>query len=126
MSRYLNGRRIALRVIAYQSAIAVILGVVGLVFSQRVAISLAIGAFICVAANLWLALIAFRPKLGDSPSRMLAAFYAGAIGKFFITAGLFALVFLMVEWFKTPTYVALLILGYAVTQISVWLMPKTK
>jgi ATP synthase protein I len=74
-----------------------VLSVTGLAFNFQTAVSLFLGGMICVAANLWLALVAFRPALGAAPNKMLAAFY-----------------------------VALAITAYVITQLMAWVYPLLK
>lgn len=126
MSRYLKGRAYALQTVASQCVLALVLGITGLAFSFQTAVSLFLGGMICVAANLWLALVAFRPALGEAPQKMLAAFYVGELGKFVITALLFLMAFKQVELLQAPAYAALAILAYVITQVMVWVYPLLK
>jgi ATP synthase protein I len=123
MSRYLKGRGYALQIVASQFLLALVLGITGLAFNFQVAISLLLGGMICVSANLWLALVAFRPALGEAPQKILAAFYVGEFGKFIITALLFLLAFSSVGFLKTPSNAALTILAYVITQAMTWVYP---
>lgn len=124
MSVFLRVKRLTWMVFAYQLGVGSLLGGIGLAFNRDIAVSLAIGAFICAIAQLAFALIALRPKLGDTPGRMVAAVYAGAMSKFFIAAVFFALAFGLVEFLKTPTNAANMLLAYVITQLSVWVIPK--
>lgn len=123
MSRYLKGRAYALQTVASQGVLVLVLGIIGLAFSFQTAASLFLGGMICVAANLWLALVAFRPALGEAPNKMLAAFYVGELGKFVITALLFLVAFKQVEFLKAPAYAALAIMAYVIAQLMVWAYP---
>ena len=124
MSVFLRVKRLTWMVFAYQLGIGSLLGGIGLAFNRDIAVSLVIGAFICAIAQLAFALIALRPKLGDTPGRMVAAVYAGAMSKFFIAAVFFALALGLVEFLKTPTNAANMLLAYVITQLSVWVIPK--
>jgi|SRR5690606_38141727 F0F1-type ATP synthase assembly protein I len=124
MSVFLRVKRLTWMVFAYQLGVGSLLGGIGLAFNRDIAVSLVIGAFICAIAQLAFALIALRPKLGDTPGRMVAAVYAGAMSKFFIAAVFFALALGLVEFLKTPTNAANMLLAYVITQLSVWVIPK--
>ena len=124
MSVFLRVKRLTWMVFAYQLGVGSFLGGIGLAFNRDIAVSLVIGAFICAIAQLAFALIALRPKLGDTPGRMVAAVYAGAMSKFFIAAVFFALALGMVEFLKTPINAASMLLAYVITQLSVWVIPK--
>lgn len=126
MSRYLKGRGYALQLVAIQFSIALLVGAAGFMHSNQVAISLFIGGMICVLANLWLALVVFRPALGEPVDKMLAAFYVGEIGKFVITALLFLLAFKKAVLLKDPVHALSLLLGYVFIQSVVWLYPLLK
>lgn len=124
MSVFLRVKRLTWMVFAYQLGVGSLLGGIGLAFNRDIAVSLVIGAFICAIAQLAFALIALRPKLGDTPGRMVAAVYAGAMSKFFIAAVFFALALGLVEFLKTPINAANMLLAYVITQLSVWVIPK--
>ncbi|WP_339367099.1 ATP synthase subunit I [Cellvibrio sp. OA-2007] len=126
MSRYLKGRGFALRTVAAQLLATLAFSVLALAIDQQIAISLFAGGIICVAANLWLALVAFRPPLGAPPQKLLAAFYAGELGKFVITALLFLLAFKQIALFQHATYAATMILAYVVVQAIAWLYPLVR
>lgn len=93
MSRYLKGRGLALRTVATQMVLTLVVAAAALAISVPIAVSILIGGIIGVTANLWLALVVFRPRLGAPPQKMLAAFYTGELGKFVITALMFLLAF---------------------------------
>lgn len=126
VSRYLKGREFALQIVAGQLLVTLLLGVIGLFFNDQSAVSLVIGGMICVSANLWLALVVFRPALGEPPPKMLMALYVGELGKFIITAVLFLMAFKLVEFLKAPAYATLTILAYVITQAIVWVYPLLK
>jgi ATP synthase protein I len=81
---------------------------------------------ICSLANLWLAVVAFRPTLGKPPGQMLAAFYVGEIGKFVVTALLFLLMFKNFALFKQPNYALLVFIAYALVQCTAWAYPLAR
>ena len=124
MSQFVRVKRLTWLVVVYQIVIGVVLAGVGLAFNRDVAVSLIIGAFICAIAQLAFALIALRPKVGDTSGRMLAAVYTGAMSKFFIAAVLFACAIGLVESLKIPANAAFMLLAYVITQLLVWVIPK--
>lgn len=123
MSRYLKGRGFALQTVAVQLLVTLVISALALAINNQIAISLFTGGIICVTANLWLALVAFRPPLGASTQKILAAFYVGELGKFVITALLFLLAFKQIALFKSATYAATMILAYVLVQAIAWLNP---
>jgi len=123
MSRYLKGRGFALQTVAAQLLTTLAISSVALAINTQVAISLFAGGIICVTANLWLALVAFRPALGAPTQKILAAFYVGELGKFVITALLFLLAFKQIALLKSAPYAATMILAYVLVQAIAWLYP---
>ena len=123
MSRYLKGRDIALQTVAAQLVLTLVAAATALAINDSVAISILIGGMIGVTANLWLALIAFRPALGAPTQRMLAAFYMGEFGKFIITAVLFLLAFKQIGFLKEAAYAATMIMAYVIVQVIAWTYP---
>jgi ATP synthase protein I len=84
-------RRVAYGLVLAQLILTVTVALVSLVFWNRtVALSAAIGGGIGVAANLVLALVAFRK--GGSLAQMVRAFYVGEAAKFGVTIVLFVVV----------------------------------
>jgi ATP synthase protein I len=81
---------------------------------------------ICSLANLWLAIVAFRPALGEPPGEMLAAFYVGEIGKFVVTALLFLILFKKFALFRQANNALLIFLTYALVQCTVWAYPLAR
>lgn len=123
MSRYLKGRGFALQTVAAQLLATLAISVLALAVDNQIAISLFAGGIICVTANLWLALVAFRPPLGAPTQKILAAFYVGELGKFVITALLFLLAFKQIALFKNAPYAVAMILAYVLVQAIAWLFP---
>lgn len=126
MSRYLKGRGFALQTVAVQLLVTLVISALTLAVDNQIAISLLTGGIICVVANLWLALVTFRPPLGASPQKILAAFYVGELGKFVITALLFLLAFKQIALFQSATYAATMILAYVLVQAIAWLYPLVR
>ncbi len=121
-----RGRAFALQIVAAQVIASCVLSLFGLVFSSQVAIAILVGGVICSLANLWLAIVAFRPGLGKPPGEMLAAFYVGEIGKFVVTALLFLVVFTRFSLFKQPTYALLIFIAYVLVQSMAWVYPLAR
>ena len=121
-----RGRAFALQIVAAQVVVSCVLALSGLVFSTQVAIVILTGGMICSLANLWLAIVAFRPGLGKPPGQMLAAFYIGEIGKFVITGILFLVIFKYVALVRQPTYALLIFLTYALVQCTAWAYPLAR
>ncbi len=121
-----KGRAFALQIVAAQVVVSCVLALSGLVFSTQVAIVILTGGMICSLANLWLAIVAFRPGLGKPPGQMLAAFYIGEIGKFVITGILFLVIFKYVALVRQPTYALLIFLTYALVQCTAWAYPLAR
>lgn len=126
LSRYLKGRGLALQTVAAQLVLTLVAAATGLVISHSIAVSIFIGGIIGVIANLWLALIAFRPGLGEPPQKMLAAFYSGEMGKFVITALLFLLAFKQIGFLEEAAYAATMILAYVMIQVMAWIYPLVR
>ena len=121
-----KGRAFALQIVAAQFVASGVLSLLGLVFSSQVAIAILVGGVICSLANLWLAIVAFRPVLGKPPGEILAAFYVGEIGKFVVTALLFLVVFTRFSLFKQPIYALLIFIAYALVQTMAWVYPLAR
>jgi ATP synthase protein I len=126
MSRYLKGRDLALQTVAVQLLVTLAISAMGLAVNSQIAISLFAGGIICVTANLWLALVAFRPALGAPTQKMLAAFYTGELGKFVITALMFLLAFKHIGFLKEAAYAATMILAYVIIQVIAWINPLVR
>ena len=124
-------RAFALQIVAAQMIFTGVLAVLGWLFgpsetSIRVAIAILCGGMISSLANLWLAIIAFRPALGKPPGQMLAAFYLGELSKYIITVMLFLLLFKKTALFKQQTYALLLFTAYVMVQCTTWAYPLAR
>jgi ATP synthase protein I len=126
MSRYIKGRGFALQTVTVQLLTTGVISALGLAISKQIAMSLFAGGIICATANLWLALVAFRPPLGAPTQKILAAFYVGELGKFVITALLFLLAFKQIVFLKNTIYAAAMILAYVLVQAIAWLYPLVR
>ncbi len=123
MSRYLKGRDTALQTVAAQLVLTLVAAATALAINYSIAISILIGGIIGVTANLWLALVVFRPALGAPTQKMLTAFYVGEFGKFIITAVLFLLAFKQIGFLKEAAYAATMIMAYVMVQVVAWIYP---
>jgi len=123
LSRYLKGRGLALQTVATQMMFTLVVAATGLAISVPIAVSILIGGIIGVTANLWLALVVFRPQLGAPPQKMLVAFYTGELGKFVITALMFLLAFKQIGFLREAAYAATMILAYVMIQAVAWIRP---
>jgi len=124
-------RAFALQIVAAQVIFTGVLSLLGWIFSRQdishqVAIAILCGGMIPSLANLWLAIVAFRPALGASPGQMLAAFYLGEFSKFIITAVLFLIAFKTTTLFKQQPYVLLLFTTYVVVHCMTWVYPLAR
>ncbi|RYZ92809.1 MAG: hypothetical protein EOO68_22295 [Moraxellaceae bacterium] len=121
-----KGRAFALQIVIAQVVVTCVLSLLGLILNSQAAIVILSGGMICSLANVWLAIVAFRPALGKPPGKMLAAFYLGEIGKFVITVLLFLIAFKKFALFRQANYALLIFLTYAVVQCTVWAYPLAR
>lgn len=126
MSRHLKGHHYALRAPALQLLLTLLISAIGALFHYQVAISLLIGGLIGVVANTWLALVVFRPALGQGQHQMLLAFYLGQAGKLLISLSLLAAAWFWISWLKEPAKAALMLLAYTATQLLAWVIAYQK
>jgi ATP synthase protein I len=126
VSRYLKGRDFALRIVAAQLVVTLVAAATALAINESIAVVILIGGMIGVTANVWLALVAFRPRLGASPQKILAAFYTGELGKFVIVALLFLLAFKHIGFLRETLYAATMILAYVMIQVVAWIYPLVR
>jgi ATP synthase protein I len=125
-SNSLKGRTYALKMLTAQALLVLVLSLVSALWDQRIALTLFMGGMISVLANLWFALVVFRPPLGSPPGRMLVAFYLGEAGKIIIVALLFMLAFKRVPWVKEMTMGLVLLTGFIASQLIAWIYPLIK
>ncbi len=126
MSNSLKGRAYALKMLGTQFLVVSLLSLVASIWETRVAVIFFMGGIISVLANLWFALVVFRPPLGSPPGRMLVAFYPGVAGKIIIVALLFVLVFKRVPWAKEVMMGLVLLTGFITSQLIAWIYPLIK
>lgn len=121
-----KGRAFALQIVIAQIVVTCVLSLIGLVLGRQIAIVILSGGMVCSLANLWLAIVAFRPALGKPPGEMLSAFYMGEIGKFVVTALLFLILFKKFALFRQANNALLIFLTYALVQCTVWAYPLVR
>lgn len=126
-----QGSRFALQLVAVQIVVTLALSILGFCFSgleisKHVAVAILCGGMICALANVWLALVVFRPALGKPPAQMLTAFYVGEVGKFIITAVLFLIAFKTSTLLKQPFYALLMFAAYMLVQCTAWAYPLAR
>jgi len=96
------------------------------IWDQRIAVTYFMGGTISVLANLWFALMVFRPPLGSPPGRMLVAFYLGEAGKLLVIAILFVLAFKRVPWMRDDNMGLVLLTGFISSHLVAWIYPLIK
>ena len=101
----------AKRVLVIQLAMTLILSAVAMPFGMSVALSVLIGAGVCLLANAILAVWVFREYRAQEPGSLVMRFYGGEIIKLSVILGLFVAAFTMIEGLNLP---ALLIAYFAV------------
>jgi ATP synthase protein I len=121
-----QGRMFALQIVRAQLIFASTFSILSVLLSTKIALAVLCGGMICVLANLWFSLIAFRPLLGVSAGQMLAAFYVAQAGKFIITASLFFMAFKRIELLKIPSNALFMFTAFLMVQSAVWSYPLVR
>lgn len=101
----------AKRVLTVQLALTIVLAVGALPFGMGVALSVLIGAGVCLLANAIFAIWVFRRYRAQEPGSLVMRFYGAEIIKLSLILGLFVAAFTMIEGLNLP---ALLIAYFAV------------
>ena len=101
----------AKRVLVIQLAMTLILTAGTLPFGMSVALSVLIGAGVCLLANAIFAVWVFREYRAQEPGSLVMRFYGGEIIKLSVILGLFVAAFTMIDGLNLP---ALLIAYFAV------------
>lgn len=114
--RPLVDRSQALRLLKWQSLLALGLTAVALPVGMGAALAVGLGAGIAIAGSLYFALQAFRHAGATRAPQIVRSFYKGEAGKFVITVLLFAAVFTGVR----PLQVGWLLTGFILEQLVVW------
>ena len=126
MPNSLKGRTYALKMLGLQAVLLAVISAVALIWDQRIALSLFMGGMISFLANLWFALVVFRPPLGSPPGRLLVAFYLGEAGKLLVVALLFILAFKKLPWLQDTKMGLILLTGFIAGQGIIWVYPLIK
>ncbi len=111
-------RQAAYKMVKIQLAISIILGLVGLLLSTQVAVSLVVGALIVVLANFLFATIVFRKSGAQAAREVKKHFAIGESLKLLLTLGLLIAVFTLL-----PVQPAALLIGYVIIVLSQWFAP---
>jgi len=103
------------RVLLVQASVAAVLVVIcAVTLGVVAAYSVLLGSLIALLANVYFTYKAFKYFGARSVPAIIQSFWAGQVGKMFITAALFALVFIAVK----PLNVVLLFVGYILIQLT--------
>ncbi len=111
-------RQAAYKMVKIQLAIAVIIGLFGLLLSQQIALSLLVGGLIVVVANFIFATIVFRKSGAQATGEVKKHFAMGESLKLLLTIVLLAAVFTLL-----PVHPAALLIGYILIVLSQWFAP---
>ncbi len=111
-------RQAAYKMVLIQLAISVLLGLAGLLFSTKIALSLLVGALIVVVANFIFASMVFRKSGAQAASEVKKYFAMGESLKLLLTIGLLIAVFTLL-----PVQPAALLIGYVIIVLSQWFAP---
>ncbi len=108
------------RILILQLALTLILTTAALPFGIPVALSVLIGAAVCLAANSIFAFRVFRHYRAQDPKAVLVRFYGAELIKLALVLGLFAVAFMTSKGLNLP---ALLIAYFAVQVLPAVLAP---
>lgn len=111
-------RQAAYKMVLVQLALSVVLGIVGFLFSAKIALSLFVGAIIVVIANFIFATIVFRKSGAQAAEQVKKGFAIGESIKF-----LLIVVLLIVAYTLLPVMPDKLLIGFCVLVISQWFTP---
>ncbi len=111
-------RQAAYKMVFVQLAISVMLGLIGLLISKQIALSLSVGALIVVVANFIFASMVFRKSGAQAASEVKKYFAMGESLKLLLTIGLLIAVFILL-----PVHPAALLIGYVIIVLSQWFAP---
>jgi len=96
----------AKRVLVVQLALTLVLTAAALPFGGPVAVSVLIGATVCLLANLLFALLVFRRYRAQETDSLVVRFYGAEVVKLAVVLGLFTLVFVTSEGLNLPALLA--------------------
>ncbi|MRX27944.1 ATP synthase subunit I [Kangiella sp. HZ709] len=111
-------RQAAYKMIVVQLAISIILGLIGLLISKTIALSLLVGALIVVVANFVFTSMVFRKSGAQAASEVKKYFAMGESLKLLLTIALLIAVFTLL-----PVQPAALLIGYVLIVLSQWFAP---
>ncbi len=111
-------RQAAYKMIVVQLTISVILGLIGLLISKMIALSLLVGALIVVVANFVFTSMVFRKSGAQAASEVKKYFAMGESLKLLLTIVLLIAVFTLL-----PVQPAALLIGYVLIVLSQWFAP---
>ncbi|AGA89964.1 F0F1-type ATP synthase, subunit I [Thioflavicoccus mobilis 8321] len=103
----------AKRVLKFQSLTALVIVLVGLIFGPSVALSVLIGAGVCLLANAVFVFWVFRGYRAQEPGGLLMRFYGAEIAKIALILALFTLAFVTVAGLSLPALLG----AYFVVQV---------
>ncbi len=111
-------RQAAYKMIVVQLTISVILGLIGLLISKTIGLSLLVGALIVVVANFVFTSMVFRKSGAQAASEVKKHFAMGESLKLLLTIVLLIAVFTLL-----PVQPAALLIGYVLIVLSQWFAP---
>jgi ATP synthase protein I len=103
----------AKRILFGQTVLTVVLTVAALPFGAHIALSVLIGAAVCLLATAVFAFWVFRRYSAQRPDLLLMRFYGAEVAKLVLVLGLFAAAFLTVKEINPPV----LLTAYFVVQV---------
>lgn len=103
----------AKRILIVQLGMTLVLTAAVLPFGKSIALSVLIGAGVCVLANSVFALGVFRKYRAQESGSLVALFYAAEIVKLFVILALFAVAFATIEGLNLPA----LLIAYFAAQV---------
>ena len=105
------------RILTMQLGITLLAGLVAWALKGTVAgYSAVLGGLICVIPSTFLGMRMMAVRHSNNPQKMLNAAYLGEAGKWFLSFGFFALVYI---WIK-PLHPVSLLMGFIAAQGGVW------
>jgi len=114
----------ALRLVAFQAAMAVVIALAGWMFSRwQIAVALAVGGAVGVAGSAWLAVAAFS-RSGTRPAKeVLASFYIGETGRLLVVVVLFVVAFRQLALLAEPINAMMMFLAFVASQVALAAAP---
>jgi len=120
MQRIRKRLRVVKLILIGQFLAMILVGAVGFTQAGKIAgMSAFLGGLIAWVPNMYFALRAFKYHGARLAHKIVRSFYAGAFGKYILTMGMFAIVFMKVK----PLSPLALLIGFAVVMAMVWIVP---